>query len=83
MQVLYFGWVKSKIGIGQEQVSPPDGVESVGQLIDWLKARGGGYEVAFADAAEIRAAVNHEIAPHDTAIKEGDEVALFPPMTGG
>jgi molybdopterin synthase sulfur carrier subunit len=83
MQVLYFGWVKSKIGIGQEQVSPPDGVESVGELIDWLKARGGGYEVAFADAAEIRAAVNHEIAPHEAPIKEGDEVALFPPMTGG
>ncbi|MEK9645363.1 MAG: molybdopterin converting factor subunit 1 [Alphaproteobacteria bacterium] len=83
MQVLYFGWVKSKIGIGQEQVSPPDGVESVGELIDWLKARGGGYEVAFADAAEIRAAVNHEIALHEAPIKEGDEVALFPPMTGG
>ncbi len=83
MQVLYFGWVKSKVGIGQEQVSPPDGVESVGGLIDWLKARGGGYEVAFADASEIRAAVNHEIAPHEALIKEGDEVALFPPMTGG
>lgn len=83
MQVLYFGWVKSKIGIGQEDVTPPEGVASVGELIDWLKARGGGYEIAFAEAAEIRAAVNHEIAPHTARIKTGDEVALFPPMTGG
>ena len=83
MQVLYFGWVRSRIGHGKEELSPPDGVETVADLIDWLKGRGDGYAHAFENAGAIRAAVNQEIAPHDAAIAEGDEVALFPPMTGG
>jgi len=83
MQVLYFGWVRARIGISKEDVSPPAEVATVAQLVDWLKARGGGYATAFADAAGIRAAVNHEIAAADAPVREGDEVALFPPMTGG
>ena len=83
MQVLYFGWVRSRVGVGQEEIPLPEGVSTVGELIEWLKGRGDGYAMAFADAAGIRAAVNHEIAPHDAAISAGDEVALFPPMTGG
>lgn len=83
MQVLYFGWVRSKIGVGQEEISLPGNVANVGELIEWLKARGDGYAVAFADSAAIRAAVNHEIAAHDVPVAAGDEVALFPPMTGG
>lgn len=83
MQVLYFGWVKSRIGIGKEDLSPPPEVTSVADLIDWLKARGGGYANAFGDISALRVAVNQEIAPLDAAISESDEVALFPPMTGG
>lgn len=83
MQVLYFGWVKSRIGIGKEDLSPPAEVASVAELIDWLKARGGGYANAFADISALRVAVNQEIAPLDTTISDSDEVALFPPMTGG
>lgn len=83
MQVLYFGWVKSRIGIGKEELSPPPEVDNVAALIDWLKAKGGGYAKAFEDSSALRVAVNQEIAPLDTAISDADEVALFPPMTGG
>jgi molybdopterin synthase sulfur carrier subunit len=83
MQVLYFGWVKSKIGRAAEDVEPPADVADVAGLIAWLKGRGGGYAEAFANVAVVRAAVNQELTPLDTPIRPGDEVALFPPMTGG
>jgi len=83
MQVLYFGWVRSRIGIGKEELSPPQEVANVADLIEWLKAKGGGYANAFEDSSALRVAVNQEIAPLDTAITDADEVALFPPMTGG
>ena len=83
MQVLYFGWVKSRIGIGKEELSPPPEVTNVAALIEWLKSRGGGYADAFEDSTALRVAVNQEIAPMDAAIADGDEVAVFPPMTGG
>ena len=83
MQVLYFGWVKSRIGIGKEELSPPPEVTNVASLIDWLKGRGDRYAHAFEDSTVLRVAVNQEIAPLDAAIAEGDEVAVFPPMTGG
>lgn len=83
MQVLYFGWVKSRIGIGKEELSPPPEVTNVAALIDWLKGRGEGYANAFEDSTALRVAVNQEIAPLDTTIADGDEVAVFPPMTGG
>ena len=83
MQVLYFGWVKSRIGIGKEELSPPPEVTNVASLIDWLKGRGDGYANAFEDSTALRVAVNQEIATFDAAITDGDEVAVFPPMTGG
>jgi molybdopterin synthase sulfur carrier subunit len=83
MQVLYFGWVKSRIGIGKEELSPPPEVTNVASLIDWLKGRSDRYANAFEDSTALRVAVNQEIAPLDAAIVDGDEVAVFPPMTGG
>jgi sulfur-carrier protein len=83
MQVLYFGWVKSRIGIGKEELSPPPDVDNVAALIDWLRAKGGGYANAFEDSSALRVAVNQEIAPLDATITASDEVAVFPPMTGG
>lgn len=83
MQVLYFGWVKSRIGIGKEELSPPPEVTNVASLIDWLKGRGEGYATAFEDSTALRVAVNQEISQLDAPISDGDEVAVFPPMTGG
>ncbi|MCP1337439.1 molybdopterin converting factor subunit 1 [Futiania mangrovi] len=83
MRVLYFAWLRQKIGTGEETVSPPAGVRTVGQLAAWLAEQGPGYAEAFADPALIRAAVNQTHADPDAAVAPGDEVAFFPPVTGG
>tara|TARA_B100000676_G_scaffold189973_1_gene186804 strand:+ start:6580 stop:6831 length:252 start_codon:yes stop_codon:yes gene_type:complete len=83
VKLLYFAWLKQKIGTDSEEVSLPDGVTDVTGLMTWLKGRGGGYAVALQDEAIIRVAVNQTYAKPETPISDGDEVALFPPVTGG
>ena len=83
IQIFYFGWVRSRIGYDKEELELPTNIETVAGLIEWLKSRGKGYAHAFEDSDVIRAAVNHEIVPPETLIRNGDEIALFPPMTGG
>ena len=83
MKLLYFAWLKTKIGIGEEQVTPPAEVATVGALLDWLAARGPNFADALADLSVVRIAVNQEFADHDQPVAPGDEVALFPPVTGG
>lgn len=83
MKIIYFSWVRDKTGIGSEELSPPASVTTVEELIDWLKERGEGYQKAFADVSVIRAAVNQEHVKLDHGVGEGDEVAFFPPVTGG
>ncbi len=83
MQLLYFGWVRSKIGIGSENIDPPLEVTDVRALIGWLQQRGDGYAEALENLEVVKVAVNQELADFDAAIGQGDEVALFPPMTGG
>ncbi len=83
MKLLYFAWVRSRIGIGEEEVAPPPEVATIADLIAWLRKRGDGYEAAFADLTSIRVAVNQEFAGPETAVRAGDEVAFFPPITGG
>ena len=83
MKVVYFAWVRQQIGKGEESFVLPSGVESVGALAAHLAARGGGYAQAFAEPARLRAAVNHTHVGFDAAVTDGDEVAFFPPVTGG
>ncbi|UCH73860.1 MAG: molybdopterin converting factor subunit 1 [Rhodospirillales bacterium] len=83
MKILYFAWLRQRVGAGEETVDLPADVKNVGQLIDWLKTRGPAYQAALSDTSAIRVAVNHEFAGLDAAIAAGDEIALFPPMTGG
>ncbi len=83
MKVLYFAWLRQRIGIGEERIEPPAEVNSPRALVAWLVARGGGYEQAFADIGAIKVAINQEFADYDAFIKPGDEVAFFPPVTGG
>lgn len=83
MKVLYFAWLKDRIGTDEEDLTPPETVNTVGALIDWLIAKGGGYAAAFEDREVVRAAVNQNYAEEDAAISPGDEIAFFPPVTGG
>jgi molybdopterin synthase sulfur carrier subunit len=83
MRVLYFAWVRQKVGVAEEAISPPDEVQDIGGLMAWLAARSPGHAAAFANAKTIRAAVNQDFATIDHPVRRGDEIAFFPPVTGG
>ncbi|MGI9482287.1 MAG: molybdopterin converting factor subunit 1 [Hyphomicrobiales bacterium] len=83
MKILYFAWVREKVGKPFETVDVPEHVETVAQLIDWLKGRGEEYQFAFEDISAIRAGINQQHQPLDAQIKGATEVAFFPPVTGG
>ena len=83
MKILYFAWLRERTGCAEEDIPLPEGVKTVGQLVDWQIGRGGGFAQAFADRATIRVAVNMDYADAGTPVGEDDEVAFFPPVTGG
>ncbi len=83
MRILYFAWLRQRTGTGEETIEPPPEVRDVAGLIEWLKGRGPGHAEALRDISAIRVAINQEFAGMDSAVAPGDEVALFPPMTGG
>ncbi len=83
MKLLYFAWLRTKIGCGEEEVELPNDITTVEDLLRWLEGRGQGYADALARLDLVRVAVNQEFAAMDTAIGPDDEVALFPPVTGG
>ena len=83
MRILYFAWLRQKIGVAEEEVAPPAEVRDVAGLRDWLATRSPGHAAALADAKQIRAAVNQDFATPDHPVAAGDEIAFFPPVTGG
>ncbi|MCB4823783.1 molybdopterin converting factor subunit 1 [Roseicella aerolata] len=83
MRVLYFAWVRQRVGVAEEEVSPPPEVRDLAGLVAWLSARSPGHAAAFAQARQIRAAVNQEFAGPEAPVRAGDEIAFFPPVTGG
>ncbi|MBX3553215.1 MAG: molybdopterin converting factor subunit 1 [Pseudolabrys sp.] len=83
MKVLYFAWVRERVGKAEEIVEPPAGVRTVAELMQWLAARGEEYASAFASPRTIRAAIDRTHVKPDTAIAGAREIAFFPPMTGG
>lgn len=83
MRVLYFAWLRQKIGLSEEEVAPPATVRDVAALIDFLAARSPGHAEAFANRAVVRCAVNQDFAAPDAPVRPDDEVAFFPPVTGG
>lgn len=83
VRLVYFAWVRERIGRGEEEVSLPPAVRTVADLLEWLKARGETYAEALRHAPSIRVALDRRHAPHETMLGSAREIALFPPMTGG
>jgi molybdopterin synthase sulfur carrier subunit len=83
MKVLYFAWVRERVGKAEETLDPPADVRTVGDLMGWLAKRGEDYAHAFETPRVIRAAIDHTHVRPDTKIAGAREIAFFPPMTGG
>lgn len=83
MKILYFAWVREKVGRAEETREMPPHVRTVADLIAWLKTQGAEYEHAFAQAQVIRTALDRVHVRHDAEIAGAREVAFFPPVTGG
>ena len=83
MKLVYFAWVRERVGKAEEQIDPPAGVATIGELMTWLARRDEQYAYAFENAKVIRAAIDHRHVRSDAAIAGASEIAFFPPMTGG
>jgi molybdopterin synthase sulfur carrier subunit len=83
MRLRYFAWVRVQVGIAEEIVELPAAARTVADLLAWLAARGPNFAAALARPDAIRVAVNHDMVDRDHVLAGDDEVALFPPMTGG
>jgi len=83
VRVLYFAWVRERIGKAEETLEPPPAVATVEDLVHWLRGRGEEYAHAFADPKVVRAAIDRAHVKPDAPIAGAREIAFFPPMTGG
>ena len=83
MKILYFSWLRTRVGRAEEEVSPPSHIRDIAGLIEWLRLRGPGYAAALENMTVVRVALNQEHVDLSAPINPGDEVAFFPPVTGG
>ena len=83
MKLIYFAWLRARIGCAEEEIDLPPGVKDVAGLLDWLQSRGSGYAEAVRDLSVVRVAVNQNYVGLEHPVREGDEIAVFPPVTGG
>jgi molybdopterin synthase sulfur carrier subunit len=83
VKVLYFAWVRERVGKTEEVVEPPANVRTISDLAAWLATRGEEYAYAFENPKVVRAAIDRSHVKPDTAIAGAREIAFFPPMTGG
>ena len=83
MRLLYFAWLRARIGCAEEEIAVPPEIKDVAGLLEWLRARGGRYTEALRDLSVVRVAVNQDYVGREHPVREGDEVAIFPPVTGG
>jgi molybdopterin synthase sulfur carrier subunit len=83
MKILYFAWLREKVGAAEEERNPPEALRTVAELVDWLKLQSPRHEAAFENARLVRCAVDQEFGTPDTTIAGAREVAFFPPVTGG
>ncbi len=83
MKLLYFAWLRARIGCAEEEVALLPDVKDVAGLLDWLRSRGDRYAEALRDLSVVRVAVNQNYVGLEHPVREGDEIAIFPPVTGG
>ncbi|MGD9804424.1 MAG: molybdopterin converting factor subunit 1 [Hyphomicrobiaceae bacterium] len=83
MKLLYFAWIRERIGHASETLELPAEIATIADLVTWLKARGPEYGEAFARPDLVRAAINQTHVKHDAPIAGAREIAFFPPVTGG
>ena len=83
LRLLYFAWLRERLGTAEEAVALPGGVATVADLLAWQTGRSAAHAAAFSAASVVRCAVNQEFAAPDAAVQAGNEVAFFPPVTGG
>lgn len=83
VKLIYFAWVRERIGRAEELLDLPADLATVGDLLTWLAGRGTGYAEALRVPAAIRVAIDHEHVGHAARLEGATEIALFPPMTGG
>ncbi|RDE07018.1 molybdopterin converting factor subunit 1 [Sphingomonas aracearum] len=83
VEMLYFAWVRERVGTGSELVDVPGEIDTVAALLDWLARRSERHAAAFADRGRLRAAIDQHFVPLDTPLGRAREVAIFPPVTGG
>ncbi len=82
-KLVYFAWVRERVGKSDETVALPPGLVTVADLLAWQQTRGEEYAYAFEQSSVIRVALDRKHAPHDAPIAGAGEIAFFPPMTGG
>ena len=83
INILYFARIKEALGLAHESVTLPEGVSDVSGLTSWLRQRGNQWQSELAPGKALRVAVNHAMVAMDAKILDGDEIAYFPPVTGG
>jgi molybdopterin synthase sulfur carrier subunit len=83
MKILYFAWIRERVGKAEETLDPPASVQTVADLVQWLAGRGEEYAYAFENQKVVRAALDRVHVKPDTKLAGAHEIALFPPMTGG
>ncbi|QNT78698.1 molybdopterin converting factor subunit 1 [Entomobacter blattae] len=83
LHILYFAWLRDKIGLESEYLTLPADIENVGDLIGWMQKREPPFSELFDDVSTIRVAVNQTFAKLEDVVRAGDEIAFFPPVTGG
>lgn len=83
MEILYFAWVRERIGSAAETLEPPAEIATVAALLDWLTTRSPGHAAAFADRSAIRVALDQDFVGFDAPVAGAREIAIFPPVTGG
>ena len=83
MKVRYFAWVRERVGKTEEDIDPPAGVATIGDLVAWLARQGEGYAYSFENPNVVHSAIDKRHVRSDARIAGASEIAFFPPMSGG